>query len=121
MDFAIPAEHRVKNKRKQKDWQILGSCQRAEQPVEHEGDRDINCSWYAGNSPQRFGKMTGGIKNQKNQEHTDRITAKISYNTQESPPDLKRLTVTQTPVKDHQLVEPKNKQQLFLNTGPLMV
>ena len=32
------------NKRKQKDRQILGSCQRAEKTVEHESDSDNNCN-----------------------------------------------------------------------------
>ena len=31
-------------------------------------------------------------------------TVKISQNTEKSPGDLRRLAVTQTPVKDHQLM-----------------
>ena len=41
---------RVKNKRKQKDRQILGYCERAEKAVEDESDSDINCSWCSWNS-----------------------------------------------------------------------
>ena len=37
------------NKRKQKDRQILGSCQRGEKAEKHEGDSDTNSSWYTWN------------------------------------------------------------------------
>ena len=36
-------------------------------------------------------------------DHPDYSIIKISQNTEKSPLDLKRLAVTQTPVKDHQL------------------
>ena len=38
-----------------------------------------------------------------NQDYPDYSIVKIGQNTQESPGDLKRLAVTQTPVNDHQL------------------
>ena len=50
MYFALPADHKAKDKRKRKDKQILGPCQRDEKTVEHEGDGDTNCSRRTGNS-----------------------------------------------------------------------
>ena len=56
------------------------------------------------NNLQRLGKGTGGIGNKrKNRDHPVCIIAEIGLNTEESPGDLKRLAVTQTPLKDHQL------------------
>ena len=48
-------------------------------------------------------EMTEGIGNKrKNQYYMDR-SIKISSNTEKSPGDLRRLDVTQPPVKDHEL------------------
>ena len=43
-----------KNERKQKDRQILESCQNAEKAVKHDGDGDTNNSLCARNSSQEF-------------------------------------------------------------------
>ena len=47
-----------KNKRKQRDRQILGSCQTAVNAMEREGD--TNCNWCPWKSSQKVGKKTGG-------------------------------------------------------------
>ena len=55
------------------------------------------CLWYNG-------KGTGRTGNQRiNQDHPDYSIMKIGQNTKKSPGDLRRLTVIQTPGKDHQL------------------
>ena len=41
----LPSE----NKRKWKDRQIPGSCQRAEKTGKHESDSDTKCSWCSWN------------------------------------------------------------------------
>ena len=58
--------------------------------------------WY---SHQRIGKGTRrtGNKNMSGDHPNDSIV-KIGQNTEKSPGDLRRLAVTQTPVKDHQLM-----------------
>ena len=48
MDFAVPADHRVKIKRK--DKQILGSYQGAKKSVRHKNNGDCKCSWCDRNS-----------------------------------------------------------------------
>ena len=57
----------------------------------------------AWNDPQRFGKGVGRVGNLKNREHPNYSIAKIGLNTESNPRDLRRLAVTQTPVKDYQL------------------
>ena len=72
VDLAVPVYHRVKKKRKRKDIQILEFCKRAVKMVDHEGNGDTNCNWCTGNSPQKFGRKTEGIRNQrKNWDHPD--------------------------------------------------
>ena len=72
--------------------------------MEHEGDGDINCSWCTWNGPQELGKETRRIGDQKrNLNHPSYSIAKIGQNIKKSPGDLRRLAVTQTPVKDNKL------------------
>ena len=75
-------------KRKPKDGQILEPCQRTENVVEHESDRDSNCIWCRWNDSQRVGKRTGKIENQrKNRDYPDYNIVKIGKNTQNAPGD----------------------------------
>ena len=70
--------------------------------MDHEGYGDTNCNWFAQNNSQRSGK--GRLRNQRtNRDHLDYNIIKIGLKTEKSPGDLRRLAVTQTPVKDHQL------------------
>ncbi len=57
--------------------------------------------WY---THSRIGKKTGGRGNKRTRggNASNRI-AEIGQNTEKSLGDLMKLTVTQTPVKDHQL------------------
>ena len=42
-------------------------------------------------------------KKRRNGDHPNYSIVEISQNTEKSPGDLRRLAVTQTPMKDHQL------------------
>ena len=58
------------------------------------------CSWY---SHQRINKGTRGLRNKRTSgNHPNYCIIQIGQNTEKSPRDLRRLAVTQTPVKDHQ-------------------
>ena len=93
------------NKRKQKERQIPRSCLRAEKAIEQEGDSDTNCNSCVWNGPHKLGKGTDKVGNQsKNWDHPDYSIIEIRQNTEMSAADLKRLAVTQTPVKDYQLM-----------------
>ena len=69
--------------------------------MEHESDGDTNCIRY---SHLSIGTETGGLGNKRNSgDHPNNSIVEISQNTKKSPKDLRRLTVTQTPVKNHLL------------------
>ena len=46
--------------------------------------------------------VNDGLKNSKSEIHRNYCIIEIGQNTEKSPGDLRRLAVTQTPVKDHQ-------------------
>ena len=72
--------------------------------MEHESDVYTNCNWCYWYSHQRIVTGTGGLRNNRTSwDYPNYNIIKISKNTAKSPGDLKRLDVTQTPVKDHQL------------------
>ena len=72
--------------------------------MKHESDGDTNfdlCSWY---NHQRINKETGGLGNKRTcGDHPNYYNIEIGQNTEKSPGDLRRLVVTRTSVKDHQL------------------
>ena len=51
IDFAVSADHKMKNKIKRKDRQILGPCQRTKKAVEPKSLGNTNRSWCTWNSP----------------------------------------------------------------------
>ena len=72
--------------------------------MQHESGGDINCDWCAQYSHERINKKTGGLRNQRtNRDHPNNSIVEIDQNTKKNPRDLRRLTVTQTPVRNHQL------------------
>ena len=70
----------------------------------HEGDGDTRCNRRTQYSHQRIDKGTGGLGyNRTSGDYPNDSTIKIDQNTKKSPGDLRKLAVTQTPVKNHQL------------------
>ena len=69
---------------------------------ENNSDTDYDwCSWY---SHQRIITGTRGFGNKKTRgDHPNCYIIVNGQNTDECPRALRRLAVTQTPVKDHQL------------------
>ena len=52
-----------------------------------------------------LGRGNRRLRNQKvNRGYPDYCIVKISQNTEESPGDLRRLAVTQTPIRSYQLI-----------------
>ena len=82
---------------------ILGPCQRTKKAVEYEGESKSNCSLCTLNDPQGLGEGIAGTGNQwENWDYPDYSIAEISENTEKSARYLKKLVVTQTPLKDSQ-------------------
>ena len=105
MDFAVPADYRVKLKesgRRISTWTLQGN--KKKKTVERKGDdyTDYNCcSWY---SHARIGKRIGELENKKTSgDHLNYCIIEIAHNPEDGPGDLRRLDITQLPVKDHQL------------------
>ena len=72
--------------------------------VEHVGDNDTNCEWYAWNNPQKLRKVNGKVRNWKIYlDHPDYSIVEISQNTEKSSADLRRI-FSKTLMKDHHLV-----------------
>ena len=72
--------------------------------MEHEADGDTSCNWRALNNLQRIGKETGRVGNKRTSgDNSNYRIIKIDYNTEESSGNLRRLGVTHTPMKDHEL------------------
>ncbi len=73
--------------------------------MEYESDNDMNCYWCSWYSHQRFDSRTGGLGNKrKSEDHPKYSIIEIAQNPETSPGDLRRLAVTQAPVKNHQLI-----------------
>ena len=65
-----------------------------------------HCYWYFWCSHQKIIKMTGELGNKRIiGDHQNNYIIGNGQNTLKSPGDLRRLAVTQNPVKDHQLKE----------------
>ena len=72
--------------------------------MELEDDGDTNCNWCARYNHQRIGKVTGELGSKRTSGyHPNYSIIKIGQNTKKSSEDLRRLAVTQTPVKNYQL------------------
>ena len=83
-----------------KTWlEILSNC--SIKPMEYKGDDDTNCNRCTWNNFRRIRKGTGKLRNQRTSgNYADYSIIKIGQNTGKSPGDLKRLAITQNPVKN---------------------
>ena len=101
MGFAVPADHRVRLKKNEKKDKYLGL------------QRELKKLWNMKVTvvpiiiaalctvTKRFGKSTKGIRNHRTSGGNPNYNnAEIGENTGKSPGDLRRLVVTQIPVKD---------------------
>ena len=96
VDFAIPADHRVKTKtktKKQKAVEMTRSCQRAEKDVDLEVGGDCNYDLSVWNSLQSHQKETVGAVDQRKNKDYSTFTVKKSLK------DLITLAVSQISVK----------------------
>ena len=97
-------EPQSQNQRKRKERQVLEPCKRTKKAIGHEDDGDTNSNTRPKNCPKRLGKRNKRVRNQRtNRDHPNYSIVEIGQNTEECPSDLRRLAITQTPVKDHQL------------------
>ena len=73
--------------------------------MEHKGDNYTNCEWCFWHSNLRVIKGPRGLGSWwTSGDYPNDSIIENSQNTEESPGYLRRLAVTQTPVKNHQLI-----------------
>ena len=72
--------------------------------MKNEGDGDTNCNWCTQYSLLRIGTGIGGPGNKGTTgDHPNYRIVKIGHNIKKGPGDLRKLAVTQNPVKNDQL------------------
>ena len=97
MDFAIPADHRVKLKESEKRDKYVDLARELKKTMEHESDGDTYSNWYARYSHQTIGTGTRGLKIKRTSgDHSNDSIVDVGQNTENNPGDLRRLAVTQT-------------------------
>ena len=104
MDFAVPADHRVKLKESEKKDKYLDLDWELKKTVENESDVYTNCNWCSLYRQRRINKESVGFGNKRTRgDHPNYCNIEIGQNTEKSPGDLRRLAAPQPPVKDTQL------------------
>ena len=104
VDFAVPADDRIKLKDCEKKDKYLDLTRELKKSMEHEGDDCNNCDWCFWHSKKRIIKGPGGLGSWRaSGYHPNDSITENGQNTDKSPGDLRRLAVTQGPVKNHQL------------------
>ena len=106
VEFAVPADHRVKLKENENKDRHLNLARELKKTVVHESDGDTSydwCSWY---SHQKSGTRTGRLGNKRtNGDHPNYSIIKIGQNTFKNVGDLERLADTQIPARDSRVTQ----------------
>ena len=103
MDFIVPAEHRVKLKENKKRDVYQDLARELKTTMENDADGDTSRNWCTRNNPQKLGKGTRILGNKRTRrDHPNYSINKMGQHTEKSPGDLRRIAVTQTPVRKHQ-------------------
>ena len=104
IDFAVPADHRIKPKESEKKNKYLNLARHLKKTMELESDDYNNrywCFWY---SHQTLIKGTEGLGNKRTRrDQQNYYSIENGHNTEKSPGDLSIFAVSQTPVKVYQL------------------
>ena len=109
MNFAVPADHRIKLKESERKHKYLD--RELKKIMGHESDGYINCNWCSWCCHQRIGKMNRGLGNKRTSgDNRNYNIVEIGQNTRKSPGNIRRLIVTQNPMKHHQLCEKNLKE-----------
>ena len=103
-DFAVPGHHRINLKECEKKDKYRDLARELKKAVEHKSNDYAKCDWCFWHNYQRIIKRPGGHRSWRTgRDYSNDSIAKNGQNTETSPGDLRRLAVTQTPVKNHQL------------------
>ena len=106
MDFAVPTDRWSVGTAKEieKKDKFIDLFRELKKIVECESDVYTNCNWCTWYNHQRIDSRTGGLGNERTSgDYPSDSIIENSQNTEKSPVDLRKLAVTQIPVKNHQL------------------
>ena len=97
-------DHRIKLEKKSKRGIDLARELKNKQTMEYEGDDYTNRDLCIRYSNWKTIKGNGGLVNWKKYgDHPNDNVVENGQNTEKTPGDVRRLAVTETPKKDHQL------------------
>ena len=103
-DFVVLPNHSVKLKENENKEKYLDLARVLKKKRKHKSDFDTSCNWYSWYSHQRIWSRTGGLWTKKTSgDQSNYSTVEISQNTEEIIGDVRKLPVTQTPVRNHRL------------------
>ena len=103
MNIAVPAEHRLKWKERGKKDTYMDIARELKKTVDPESDSYTKCNWCSMFSNQMIVKRIRGLGNNSTSGGNPNDITEIGQNNEKNPGDLRRLVVTQTPVRDHQV------------------
>ena len=73
--------------------------------MKYESDSNTNCNWCALYHHQRIDTGTRGLGNKRmSGDNTKDRIIKIGQNTEKGPEDMRKLAISQTPLRNHQLM-----------------
>ena len=100
VDFDVPIDHSIIRKESAKN-KYLDLARELKNTMEHEGDNYTNLDWCFWYHHERIIKGTGGLGGIRTSEnHPNNNIMENGQNTEKSPGDLRRLAVTENPVKN---------------------
>ena len=103
-EFIVLADHRLKLKESEKIDKYLDFAKELKKTVKHKSDSDTSSNWCLRYSHQRINTGTGRRENKRTcGDHPNYSFIKIGQNTEKSLWDLRKLAVTQPPVRNHRL------------------
>ena len=104
MDLVVPADHRLNLEESEKRYKYLEPARELKKLWNVKVTIKSNYNWRARYSHQRTGKGTWRLGNKRTSgDHQNNSIVEIGQNTKKSPGNVRKLTVTQTPVENYQL------------------
>ena len=103
MDFAVPADHRVKLKESEKKDKYVDLARELKKPWNMKVTVIPIVIGALGTVPKELLLGLEDLKMRKSGDHPNYYMTDIGQNTEKSPGDLRGLAVTQTSMKDYQL------------------
>ena len=94
VDFAVPADYRIKLKEIRKRDMYQDQGRKLKKTMEHESDGDTNYKWCAQYNHQRLDTSTGGLGHKGTSgDHLSKSIVEIGRNTKKILGDCRRLSL----------------------------